>query len=153
MKSTYKTLLAKLNERVINYTTLKSVGEFATKLIENHAIDIKASAVMYGFGKLLKRFCLYEKVQFTNDLLQDAFPIIISEVDRALSGDRNMSKDTFKDLRGEYSDEQVSLVRVTCWNFIYDLVADAVRNVAWDNGVVSSDVEDATEEVFVDWED
>lgn len=36
---------------------------------------------------------------------------------------------------------------------IYDLVADAVRNVAWDNGVVNSDVEDATEEVFVDWED
>ena len=122
MKSTYKTLLAKLNERVINHTTLKSVGEFAIKLIENHATDIKASAVMYGFGKLLKRFCLYEKVQFTNDLLQDAFPIIISEIDRALSGDRNMSKDAFKDLRGEYSDEQVSLVRVTCWNFINSLL-------------------------------
>lgn len=36
---------------------------------------------------------------------------------------------------------------------IYDLVADAVRNVAWDWCAVSSDVEDATEEVFVDWED
>lgn len=36
---------------------------------------------------------------------------------------------------------------------IYDLVTDAVRNVAWDWGAADSDVEDATEKVYVDWED
>lgn len=35
---------------------------------------------------------------------------------------------------------------------IYDLVVDAVRNVAWDWGVADVDVEDASEDVFVDWE-
>lgn len=36
---------------------------------------------------------------------------------------------------------------------IYELVTNAVRNVAWDWGVDNSDVEDVDEEVFVDWED
>lgn len=35
---------------------------------------------------------------------------------------------------------------------IYDLVVDAVRNVAWNWGVADTDIEDASEEVFVDWE-
>ena len=122
MKSIYRTLLGKLNERIRNHTTTKSVDEFATKLIENHAENINAAAVMYAFGKLLKRFCMYETVKFTNELLQDAFPLITTEVDRALSGDKTMSKDAFNDLRGEYSDDQVCLVRVTCWNFINSLL-------------------------------
>lgn len=35
---------------------------------------------------------------------------------------------------------------------IYDLVVDAVRNVAWDWGAADTDVEDTSEEIFVDWE-
>ena len=36
---------------------------------------------------------------------------------------------------------------------IYELITNAIRNVAWDWGVDNSDVEDVDEEVYVDWEE
>ena len=122
MKSEYRTLLTKLCERLHNHTTMKSVDAFATKLVENHAENIRAAAVMYAFGKLLKRTCQYETVKFTNELLQDSFPILIEEVDRVLLGEKTVPNNIFSDLLGDYSSEQIMLIRVTCWNFIMSLL-------------------------------
>ena len=119
MKSKYRTLLTILNDRVSHHPTKDGLKDYAERLTENHAKNIYAAVMTWAFGTLLIRLCGYgEKCPV--ELIQDAFPIITAEVDRAMVKG-NATQDLFRDLRGEYSDEQVTLMRAITWNFICNL--------------------------------
>lgn len=132
MKSSFRVLLQKLNERIQAYSTIREVDTFADKLIKNHATNIRAAAVMYEVGKLLGKILNCGSNILYLDVIQDAFPVMMEDVDNTLVG-FPINPSLFKQLEQCYDRDAIALIKVFTWNSALSIVGQLKDvNVALD---------------------